>query len=282
MAAPTDTHHVRGGPPAAERGIADLFAEVVKEFSNLLHKEMQLARTELSEKVTLVALSVGLIVAGAVLVMAALLLLLQAGVAALVASGLSVAVATLVVAGATLIVGLGILWFGVTRLQAKNLAPAKTLAQLQQDAGGRQIWGQPAMSDASRDLEHEAEASRRVSPGSWTSCAFASRPGRWSGDWCATPTGMVPGSQFLRTLREQVRSNPIACMLIAAGITWMMVSDLQKNRRAVRASELRALAPRRSPARRSTAKRTRARRSAAKTPRPRRRTKPRKRTARRA
>jgi hypothetical protein len=136
MAAPTedDTHHVRRGPPPAERGMADLFAEVVKELGNLLRKEMQLARTELSEKLTLVALSVGLIVAGAVLVMAALLLLLQAGVAALVASGMSVAVATLVVAGATLIVGLGILWFGITRLQAKNLAPAKTLEQLQQDA----------------------------------------------------------------------------------------------------------------------------------------------------
>jgi Putative Actinobacterial Holin-X, holin superfamily III len=84
--------------------------------------------------VTLLALSVGLIVAGAVLVMATLLLLLQAGVAALVASGMSVAVATLMIAGATLIVGLGILWFGVTRLQAKNLAPSKTLEQLQQDA----------------------------------------------------------------------------------------------------------------------------------------------------
>jgi hypothetical protein len=136
MAAPTvdDPHHVGRGPPAAERGMADLFAEVVKEFGSLLHKEMQLARTELSEKVTLVALSVGLIVAGAVLVMATLLLLLQAGVAALVASGMSVAVATHMIAGATLIVGLGILWFGVTRLQAKNLAPAKTLVQLQQDA----------------------------------------------------------------------------------------------------------------------------------------------------
>jgi putative superfamily III holin-X len=85
--------------------------------------------------VTLLALSVGLIVAGAVLVMATLLLLLlQAGVAALVASGMSVAVATLMIAGATLIVGLGILWCGVTRLQAKNLAPSKTLEQLQQDA----------------------------------------------------------------------------------------------------------------------------------------------------
>jgi hypothetical protein len=136
MAAPAASEDRQTGrdPPPADRGMADLFAEVVKEFSNLLSKEMQLARTELSEKVTLVALSVGLIVAGAVLVMAALLLLLQAGVAALVESGLSTTVATLIVAGATLIVGLGILWFGASRLQAKNLAPSRTLEQLQQDA----------------------------------------------------------------------------------------------------------------------------------------------------
>ena len=135
MAAPTldDTDHLGRRSTPAERGMAGLFAEVVKEFGNLLRKEMQLARIELSEKVTLVALSVALIVAGAVLAMAALLLLLQAAVATLVAAGLSVAVATLVVAGATLIVGLGILWLGATGLQAKNLAPTKTLEQLQQD-----------------------------------------------------------------------------------------------------------------------------------------------------
>jgi Putative Actinobacterial Holin-X, holin superfamily III len=136
MAAPAanEDRHAGRDPPAADRGVADLFAEVVKEFSNLLRKEMQLARTELSEKVTLVALSVGLIVAGAVLVMAALILLLQAGVAALVAQGFSTTIATLFVAGAALIVGLGILWFGASRLQAKNLAPARTLDALQQDA----------------------------------------------------------------------------------------------------------------------------------------------------
>ena len=132
-AAANDDRHERG-PPPADRGMTDLFAEVIKEFSHLLGKEMQLARTELSEKVTLVALSVGLIVAGAVLVMAALLLLLQAGVAALVAQGFSPTIATLIVAGATLVIGLGILWFGASRLQAKNLAPSRTLEQLQQDA----------------------------------------------------------------------------------------------------------------------------------------------------
>ena len=121
-------------PAVSERGVGALFADVVKEFAHLLRKEMELARTELREKLVLIVLSLGFIVCGAVLVMAALLLLLQAGVAALVSQGFSTTVATLIVAGATLIAGVGILWFGVSRLQAKSLAPSKTLDQLQQDA----------------------------------------------------------------------------------------------------------------------------------------------------
>jgi Protein of unknown function (DUF3618) len=125
------------------------------------------------------------------------------------------------------------------------------------------------MTDTSRELEHEAEASRarlsrlldelrlRVSPGEVVERLMhdANRNGS--------------GSEFLRTLRQQVRSNPIACMLIAAGITWMMLSDLQKNRAT---NEARAIASRR----------TRARRAAAKSRRPQRRSKPRKTAKRRA
>jgi hypothetical protein len=133
-AAASEGHQVGRAEPLAERGMADLFGDVIREFATLLRKEMALARTELAEKVTLVAVSLGLIVAGAVLAMAALLLLLQAAVAALVAHGFGPAVATLIVAGATLVVGLGILWFGASRLRAKELAPSRTLEQLQADA----------------------------------------------------------------------------------------------------------------------------------------------------
>jgi hypothetical protein len=128
------------------------------------------------------------------------------------------------------------------------------------------------MSDTSSELEHEAEASRRRLARLLDELRFRVSPGEVVERLVRDASRDGTGSQFLRTLREQVRSNPIACMLIAAGITWMMVSDLQKNRRALRASELRALAPRRARARRSAAKATRARR----------RTKPRKRAARKA
>jgi hypothetical protein len=137
------------------------------------------------------------------------------------------------------------------------------------------------MSDTSSELEHQAEASRRRLARLLDELRFRVSPGEVVERLVRDANRDGAGSEFLHTLREQVRRNPIACMLIAAGISWMMLSDLQKNRRALRASELRALAPR-ARARRSAAKPTRARRSAAKTTRARRRTKPRKRAVRRA
>jgi hypothetical protein len=61
------------------------------------------------------------------------MLLLQAAIAALVAYGLSPAVATLLVAGAVLILGLVLLWLGAARLRIKNLAPTKTINQVERD-----------------------------------------------------------------------------------------------------------------------------------------------------
>jgi hypothetical protein len=117
------------------------------------------------------------------------------------------------------------------------------------------------MTDTSRELEHEAEASRarlsrlldelrlRVSPGEVVERLV--RDANLNGS----------GSEFLRTLREQVRSNPIACMLIAAGITWMMLSDLQKHRAVSRVRATRAITSRRTRAPRAHARKRRPQRT---------------------
>jgi hypothetical protein len=119
---------------AADRNIPDIFADLLKELSTLVRSEIRLARSELSEKITLLGLSIGLIAGGAVLLMAALVLLLQAAVTALIAQGFSPTVATLIVAGVVLVIGIALLWVGITRLQAKNLALKKTAEQLERDA----------------------------------------------------------------------------------------------------------------------------------------------------
>jgi hypothetical protein len=68
------------------------------------------------------------------LLLATIVLLLQAAIAGLVPYGLSSAVATLLVAAATLLVGAALVWFGLSRLKAENLAPSKTIRQFQKDA----------------------------------------------------------------------------------------------------------------------------------------------------
>jgi hypothetical protein len=127
------------------------------------------------------------------------------------------------------------------------------------------------MTDTSRELEHEAEVSRQRLSRLLDELRFRVSPGEVVERLVRDANRDGAGSEFLRTLREQVRSNPVACMLIAAGITWMMMTDLQRNRRALRASETRAIASRRTRATRSGPRK-----------RPQRRTKSRKAAARRA
>jgi Putative Actinobacterial Holin-X, holin superfamily III len=118
---------------AADRNIPDIFADLLKELTTLVRSEIRLARTEFSEKITLLGVSLGLIAGGAVLLLAALVLLLQAAVTALIAQGFSPTVAILIVAGVVLLVGIVLLWVGLNRLHAKNLALKKTAEQLQRD-----------------------------------------------------------------------------------------------------------------------------------------------------
>ena len=118
---------------AADRNIPDIFADLLKELTTLLRSEIRLARTEFSEKISLLGVSLGLVAVGAFLLLAALFLLLQSAVAALIGFGFSPAVATLIVAAAVLVIGIGLLWFGLNRLHAKNLALKKTSGQLQRD-----------------------------------------------------------------------------------------------------------------------------------------------------
>jgi hypothetical protein len=124
---------------AADRNIPDIFADLLKELTTLLRSEIRLARSEFSEKVTLLGLSLGLIAVGAVLLLAALFLLLQAAVAGLIGQGFSPTVATLIVAATVLLIGIVLLWIGLNRLHAKNLALKRTSEQLQRDVAAANI-----------------------------------------------------------------------------------------------------------------------------------------------
>jgi uncharacterized membrane protein YqgA involved in biofilm formation len=117
-----------------ERSIPEIIADLLAQFPALARKESQLARAEISEKITQVAFGLAFIVGGAVLLTPALVVLLQAAVTALEQAGFQPPVASLIVGGAVLLMGIVLLWVGVNRLKVKNLVPNKTLHQIQEDA----------------------------------------------------------------------------------------------------------------------------------------------------
>jgi len=116
------------------RAITDIFSDLLDQMMTLLRKEGQLARAEISEKVTQVAGGLALIVGGAVLLIPALVILLEAAVSALVENGLLPQPwSALVVGGAALLIGLILALLGMSSLKAKTLVPKRTIHQLQRD-----------------------------------------------------------------------------------------------------------------------------------------------------
>ena len=120
--------------PDNTRTVPELFTSVVSQLADLTRTEGQLARAEISEKMTLAATGLGLIVGGAILLMPALVVLLEAAVGALVDNGIAPYWAALIVGGACLLLGLILLLTGVSWLRAGRLVPGKTIYQLQRDA----------------------------------------------------------------------------------------------------------------------------------------------------
>jgi Putative Actinobacterial Holin-X, holin superfamily III len=116
------------------RSVPELFTSVVSQLADLMRTEGQLARAEISEKMTLAATGLGLIVGGAILMMPALVVLLEAAVAALVDNGIAPYWAALIVGGTCFVLGLILLLIGVSWLRAGKLVPDKTIHQLQRDA----------------------------------------------------------------------------------------------------------------------------------------------------
>jgi predicted permease len=118
---------------SANQSIPSIVTDLISQFTLLLRKEGELARTEMSEKITQVAVGLGMLVAGAVLMMPALVVLLFAAVAAVDDAGMSSSAAALVVGGAVLLLGLIFVLVGMNRLKARKLVPRKTIHQLQED-----------------------------------------------------------------------------------------------------------------------------------------------------
>lgn len=116
------------------RPIPEIFTDLISQVTNLVRKEGQLARAEISEKAGRALSGMVMILLGAVLLIPALVILLQAAMAGLVQNGMTPAIASLIVGGVALIIGVVLALIGWNLAKPSSLVPDKTIDQLKRDA----------------------------------------------------------------------------------------------------------------------------------------------------
>jgi uncharacterized membrane protein YdjX (TVP38/TMEM64 family) len=116
------------------RSLPGLIADLFSQSSTLFRKEIQLAKAELSEKLTQGIVGLGMMIGAAVLFISALNVLLAAAVTGLTEAGVQPWLASIIVGVIVAVIGYVMLNRGMAALQTSNLMPKKTADQLAQDA----------------------------------------------------------------------------------------------------------------------------------------------------
>lgn len=116
-----------------ERSIAQLFGDSISELAKLVQNEIDLARAEVVQKVSMGTAAAKLIVGGAMLLIPGIVLVLLAVAAELTALGMSQPLAYLCSGVGALIIAGALVWAGMSRLSASALKPSTTLGQIRQD-----------------------------------------------------------------------------------------------------------------------------------------------------
>ena len=116
------------------RNAPNLVSEVLTHVSNLVRKEVDLARTEVSENINRAGVAVGLLVGALVIALVALNVLAAALVAALTALGLDAGWAAVIVGGGLAIIAFIMVTKGLNDLKLSSLAPSRTAKNVRRDA----------------------------------------------------------------------------------------------------------------------------------------------------
>lgn len=123
--------------PSQERSLLSLFSDLWRETTTLVHEEAELAKAELSEKVSQVTTGAGEIAAGGAILFAGFIVLLFAAVGALqlmLPTEHAIWIAPLIVGLVVMIIGYIALSRGKKQMQAESLAPRRTIESLKRDA----------------------------------------------------------------------------------------------------------------------------------------------------
>jgi hypothetical protein len=119
------------------RSLLSLFSDLWRETTTLVHEEAELAKAELSEKVSQITTGAGEIAAGGAILFAGFIVLLFAAVGALelmLPTEHSIWLAPLIVGLVVMIIGYIALSRGKKQMQAESLAPQRTMESLKRDA----------------------------------------------------------------------------------------------------------------------------------------------------
>lgn len=119
-----------------QRPLVGLFSDLWRETSTLVHDEIELARAEVSEKVTQVGSGVAVIATSSAVLFAGFLMLLIAAASALalvLPEEYAPWLAPLAVGVVVVLAGMIALRSGLAALRARNLKPERTLESLRQD-----------------------------------------------------------------------------------------------------------------------------------------------------
>ncbi|HEY7589504.1 MAG TPA: phage holin family protein [Candidatus Limnocylindrales bacterium] len=120
--------------PRDERSLGQLVGDLSRQLGTLVHKEIELARTEVTAKATEAGRDAAMVGAGGALLYAALLGVMAAVVFLLAEQGVDPWMAALVVAAIVGATGGFLVWRGRTNLAQARLAPEATIETLKDDA----------------------------------------------------------------------------------------------------------------------------------------------------
>ncbi len=116
-----------------ERSIGELFADLVRETGDLVRQEIQLAKVEMSQKISDTGKNIGFLVVGGAVASAGLLALGAALIIGLAQLGLpwwlSALLVGLVVAG----IGYFLVQKGLSAIKQQGIVPEKTIQTLKED-----------------------------------------------------------------------------------------------------------------------------------------------------
>jgi xanthine/uracil permease len=120
--------------PRTERSLGELFGSLTSQLGQLVHKEVELARTEMTANVVRTSRNASLIGVGGAVAYAGFLVVLAAAVGVLMMLGLDLWLAALIVGLVVMGIGAALIQRGRSQLEAASLAPTRTIESLKEDA----------------------------------------------------------------------------------------------------------------------------------------------------